>query len=231
MQNRLLAALPAAEFDRLAPHLKPVELALKQVLHQPNQPLEFVYFPTDGMISLITRMQDGSAIETGTVGNEGLVGIPVFLRAERMPVEAFCQIPGSAMRMTSATFQREVTPDLALYRLLQRYTQALFNQSAQSAACNRLHTIEARFCRWMLMTRDRVNDDQFPMTQEFLAEMLGVQRSSVNLIAATIQRAGLIEYRRGQMTILDRAGMEEVACECYAVIREEFDRLVRGSQP
>jgi len=226
MKNRLLTALPKEEYERLQPHLELVSMSLKQVIYEPNEPLRHVYFPKNGVISLLTVMEDGNAVEVATVGNEGMVGLPVFLRAKTIPGLAFSQVPGDALRMKADVFQREVTPSSPLYNLLQRYTQAVFNQISQSAACNRLHSIEERFCRWMLMTQDRVGANQFPLTQEFLAQMLGVRRASVSVVAAMIQKAGLISYNRGKMTIVDREGLENVSCECYAIINAEFERLL-----
>ncbi len=228
-KNRLLATLPTEEYERLEPYLQRVSLEFHQSLYQPNEPIEHVYFPTDGVVSLLNLMENGDAVEVGTVGNEGMVGLPVLLGANTIPGQAFSQIPGAALRMRANVFQREVTPGSPLYNLLLRYTQALLNQIAQSSACNRLHSIEERFCRWMLMTQDRVASNQFPITHEFLGQMLGVRRASVSVVAATIQKAGLITYKRGKMTILDREGLEDVSCECYAIIKGEFERLVGGN--
>ncbi|GAB1544627.1 Crp/Fnr family transcriptional regulator [Scytonema sp. NUACC21] len=228
-KNRLLAALPPEEHQRLLPHLQFITLEYKQVLYQPNEPIEYVYFPNNGVISLLTIMENGEAVEVGTVGNEGFVGLPLFLGANSIPGQAFSQIPGEALRMRAEVFKGKVTPGSPLHNLLQRYTQAMFNQIAQSAACNRLHSIEERFCRWLLMTEDRVGSHQFPITHEFLGQMLGVRRASVSVVAATIQRAGLISYSRGKMTILDREGLEDITCECYGIVKAEFDRLLGGN--
>lgn len=228
LQNRLLAALPAEEYDRLLPYFKPLVPAIKETLYEPNEPIQHVYFINSGVASMLTVMEDGSAIEVGTIGNEGMVGIPVLLGADRIPGQAFMQIPGSVLRMATEDFKRQVTPGTPLHNLLQRYLQALFNQVAQSAACNRLHSLEERFCRWLLMTRDRVPTDEFPMTQEFLSLMLGVHRPSVSEVAGTFQRAGIIRYSRGKITILDRSGLEMAACECYEVVKREFDHLLGG---
>lgn len=227
--NRLLAALPPEEYKRLLPHMETVPLALKQVLYVPNQTIEYVYFPNNGVCSLIVIMEDGSSVEVGTVGNEGMVGIALFLGADRLPSEAFAQVAGNAMRMKADVFKREVFPGSPLHNLLQRYTQTLFNQVGQSAACNRLHCVEERCCRWLLMTQDRVGSDRFPLTQEFLAQMLGVRRASVSAIAAKLQKAGFISYSRGIITIVDRKSLETVSCECYKVVKQEFDRLLGGN--
>ena len=226
VKNLLLAALIPEEYKRLLPYLEPVSLNFKQVLYAPNEVIEYVYFVNHGVVSLVNIMQNGDTVEVATVGNEGMVGLPVFLKAKTIPGEAFTQVAGDALRMRADVFQREVTPSSPLYNRLQRYTQALFNQIAQSAACNRVHSIEERFCRWMLMIQDRVETNQFPLTQEFLSQMLGVRRASVSVVAAIIQKAGLISYKRGKMTILDREGMEDVTCECYAMIKGEFKRLL-----
>ncbi len=225
-QNRLLAALPTEEYERLLPHLELVHMDFKEILYDLNQPIESVYFVLNGVVSILTIMEDLSVSEVGTVGNEGMAGLPLFLGADRVPGQAMSQIPGYAMRMKAEVFKREVIPGIVLYRLLQRYTQAMFNQIAQTAACNRLHTIEERFCRWVLMTHDRVKSDQFPLTQEFLSQMLGVRRSSVSIVASTIQKAGYIQYIRGKMTILDREGLDASSCECYKTIKAEYERLI-----
>ncbi|WP_347242438.1 Crp/Fnr family transcriptional regulator [Nostoc sp. FACHB-888] len=229
MKNQLLAALPSEEYFRLVAYMEFVPLELKQDLYIRNQPIEYVYFLDYGVASMLTVLTDGSAIEVATVGNEGMVGLPVFLGAEKIPGECFIQVSGSGLRMRVDAFKTHITVTSPLYELLQRYTQALFNQIAQSAACNRLHSIEQRMCRWLLMTADRVETATFALTQEFLSQMLGVNRSSVSLTASILQRAGLIDYVRGQMTILDRSGLEDITCECYQVVRGEFERLLNGN--
>lgn len=227
--NRLLAALPREDYERLRPHLETVSLTLKQVLHAPNQAIEDVYFPINAVVSLIIIMEDGSSVEVGTVGNEGMVGIPVLLGAESMQGEMFAQIPGEAARMQAGVFKDQINQGGPFRDLLQRYVQALFNQIAQSSACNGIHSTEQRFCKWMLMTRDRVGSDQFPLTQEFIGQMLGVRRATVSEIASKNQRAGLIEYSRGQVRIRDREGLKDCSCECYGITRGEFDRLLNVS--
>jgi CRP-like cAMP-binding protein len=226
-QNRLLAALPPEVSARLLPHLETVALGLKDIVYAANEPIEHVYFPINGMISMVSLMEDGQAVEVGTIGNEGMVGLPVFLGAESTPGQAFSQVPGEALRMTAEAFTQEVLPEGPLRALLHRYTQALIVQIAQSSACNRLHTDEQRCARWLLMTHDRVGADQFLLTQEFLAEMLGVRRARVNAVAGSLRTGGLIRYSRGLMTILDRRGLEEAACACYGIIKAEYDRLLR----
>lgn len=226
IENRLLASLPEEEYERLLPYLETVSLTHKQVVYAPNEPIEYVYFPKNCVISLVIFMEHGSAVEVGTVGNEGMAGIPVFLGADSIPSDAFCQIPGDALRMRADVFKNTVTPGSPLHYLLQRYTQTVLNQIAQTAACNSVHVIEKRCCRWLLMTHDRVGRDEFPLTQEYLSDMLGVRRASVSAVAASLQKAGLIRYSRGRIEIIDRKGLESAACECYRIVKAEFDRLL-----
>jgi CRP-like cAMP-binding protein len=227
-QNRLLAALPAHEYERLRPHLERTSLGIKESLYEANQPISSVYFPCNVVISLLTVMEDGAAVEVGTIGNEGMVGLPIVLGTETFPGKAFCQIPGAAMRMEAQqAFREEIRRDGPLQDLVRRYTHTLFTQVAQSAACNRLHSIEERCARWLLMAHDRVGADEFALTQEFLSQMLGVRRPSVSIAAGMLQKAGFIRYRRGKIAVLDRPGLESASCECYQVIRQEFDRLFR----
>jgi CRP-like cAMP-binding protein len=226
-QNRLLSALPPAERERLLPHLEPVTATIKQSFYEINEPIGHVYFPCTLVASLVTVMENGAAAEVATVGNEGMVGLPVFLGAERIPSVSFCQVPGSAWRLDAAALREVVQHDGALHSLLHRYTQAMFNQIAQSAACNRLHGVEQRCARWLLQTHDRVGRDQFELTQEFLGQMLGTRRAAVSAAAGALQKAAFIRYSRGRITIVDRAGLEGASCECYRVVRDEFERLIR----
>jgi CRP-like cAMP-binding protein len=226
MKNALLAALPAEEYERLRPRLETVSVKVPEGVYEPGEAVPHVFFPRTGVFSLVTVMPDGATVEFATVGNEGMVGLPVFLGAETMPSRCFCQIESSAERMEAAAFREEVWRGGAFHELLHRYTQALFNQVAQSAACNRLHSIDERCARWLLMTHDRVAADRFDLTQQFLSQMLGVRRPSVSTAAGILQKAGLIQYSRGRITILDRPGLEAASCECYGIIRAEFDRLV-----
>jgi CRP-like cAMP-binding protein len=177
--------------------------------------------------SLVIFMLDGQVVEVATVGNEGMVGLPVFLGAETFSGQAFTQIPGKAVRMQVEVFRDEARQGSSLHEVLHRYTQALFTQVAQSAACNRLHRIEQRCARWLLMTRERVRADQFPLTQEFLAQMLGVRRAGVSEAVSRLQKEGLIQYSRGIITILNRSGLETVSCECYAIVKQEYDHLLK----
>ena len=226
-QNKLLYALPTQEYERLLPYMETVSLNFQQIIYAPNQSIDYVYFPNSGIISLVNITEDGRTIEAAMVGNEGMAGIPVFLGADRMPGQAISQVVGNALRMKADVFKYEVTPDTSLYNLLLRYTQALLNQISQSVACNCLHSVERRCCRWLLMCHDRVRSDQFTLTQELLSQMLGVRRASVSEVAATLQKEGLIRYNRGKITIRDRLGLEATACECYRVVKEEFERLLR----
>lgn len=226
MNNRLLASLPREEYQQLQPYLEPVSLELKQELYQPNVPIEFVYFPLDGMYSLLSLTSEGDLIEVATVGNEGMVGLPVFLGGRQIPGIAMVQIPGDALRMRAEDLRTHVTPGTSLYEMLHRYTQALFNLISQSALCNRVHSIEQRCCRWLLLTHDRVGTDIFPLTHEFLSQMLGVRRAGVSEVAAKLQNAGFIAYKYGKITVMDRAGLEATSCECYELIKVEFQRLI-----
>jgi CRP-like cAMP-binding protein len=224
--NRLLGALPCAEYERILPHLEGIPIATKQVLSEADAPIPHVYFPTGGVVSLVSFMERGAAVEIATIGREGMVGLPVFLGADSMPQRAFGQVSGFAFRMEAGAFRAEVARNDALVRLLNRYTQAMFVQVAQTAACNRVHPVEKRCARWLLQTHDRVGEDVYTLTQEFLAQMLGVQRPSVNAAARTLQKSGLIKYIRGRITIVDREGLESASCACYGIIQREFDRLL-----
>ncbi|KJH73419.1 Crp/Fnr family transcriptional regulator [Aliterella atlantica] len=227
--NRLLASLPLEEYERLKPYLELVDLRLKLELYQPNVPIEFVYFPLVGVCSLLSLTSKGELIEVATIGNEGMVGLPVFLGANQIPGIAIVQVPGEALRMRAEDLQTQVTPGTVLYELLHRYTQALFNLIAQSALCNRVHSIEQRCCRWLLLTHDRVGGDEFPLTHEFLSQMLGVRRAGVSEVASRLQNAGFMSYRYGKIVILDRNGLEATSCECYETIKAEFERLIGGN--
>ncbi|MBD2463482.1 Crp/Fnr family transcriptional regulator [Oscillatoria sp. FACHB-1407] len=226
VNNRLLASLPTEEFEQLQPYLELVSLDFKRELYQPNEPIEFVYFPLKGVCSLLSLTSEGELIEVGTVGNEGMVGLPVFLGAERIPGISMVQIPGNGLKMRAKDLRTQVTPGTALYEVLHRYTQALFNLISQSALCNRVHSIEQRCCRWLLLTHDRVGTDEFSLTHEFLSQMLGVRRAGVSEVAAKLQNAGFISYKYGKISIQDRPGLEVTSCECYALIKTEFERLI-----
>ena len=227
--NRLVAALAVlapSEAEWLTTQIEPVELDLGQVIAESNEPFRHVYFPETAVFSIISRMADG-AVEVGTVGNEGMAGVAVFLDTDASVNETVAQIPGTAGRIESARFVDGVATRPELRRLLNRYTEAYLTQVAQTAACNRLHGIEARCARWLLMTHDRVGEaERFPLTQEYLAIMLGVRRAGVSLAAAALRDAGLIRYSRGAIRVVDRAGLERSACACYGIVRRHFDRLL-----
>ena len=224
--NRLLGALPAEDFERLLPHLETVTLEVKDFLYETDRPIEYVYFPIDCVTSTIATMRDGRTVEVGTIGKEGMDGLPVFLGAQTAPLASFCQVPGDAARMTAEALRSEVRPGDRLYELLRRFTEATLVFAAQSSACNRLHSVEQRCSRWILHTHDRVGKDEFYLTQEFLSQMLGVRRASVSEVASAFQGEGLISYRRGNLRIVDRCGLEAVTCECHGVITKEFERLL-----
>ena len=226
VSNHLLAALSQEEYERLLPNLEPVSLSIKQVLYEPNEPIEYAYFINSGATSLLNLMQDGQTIEAATVGKEGMIGVPLLLGTTQIPLQVIVQIPGDGLRMKADVFKAQVSWGCPLHTLLLRYMQTLMNQISQTAACNRLHSVEGRCCRWLLMTQDRVESDSFPLTQEFLSFMLGVRRASVSEVAATLQKSGLINYHRGQITIRDRKGLEAACCECYQSTQQEFKRLL-----
>jgi CRP-like cAMP-binding protein len=222
--NHLLDALTEQDRAALLPGLEHIPLVNEASVYEPNERIETVYFPTSGIISMISAMENGS-VEVGTVGREGMAGLPVMLHTDSMPTRAFVQVKGEAMVMPTERFREAMQASPAFSRLLYRYAQALFDQVAQSVACNRLHVLEERCARWVLMTADRVGDTNIHLKHEFLAEMLGVHRPAVTLAARALQRAGLIRYARGVIDVLDRAGLEAASCECYAVVRGSFERL------
>lgn len=224
--NRLLGLLPSKDYERLRPHLERIPLEYRQSLYRANKPIEFVYFIEAGVGSLVNTMANGEAAEVGTIGNEGVVGLPLLLGDDKAPTAVYVQVPGTGLRMEAAAFQAELARSPTMQVVMLRYAHALFNQVAQSAACNQFHTLQQRCCRWLLMTHDRMQSDEFLLTQEFLAMMLGVQRTGVTKAARDLKRRGLIEYRRGAVTILDRRGLKQLSCECYAVSKKEFDRLL-----
>jgi CRP-like cAMP-binding protein len=221
--NRLLAVLPPPEADALAAHLEPVFLPVERVLYERDAPIEHVYFPTRGVVSMVSSMETGSIVEIATVGREGMVGIPIVLGQDTTTHRAFVQVPGEGVRIEVAAYRALLPRAPGLQALTMRYALALF---AQIAACNRAHAVESRCARWLLMTHDRVQDTSFSLTQEFLAQMLGVRRPTVSIAAGMLQRAGLIDYVRGIITVTDRARLEAAACECYRRIRDEHERLL-----
>ncbi|MDJ0647274.1 MAG: Crp/Fnr family transcriptional regulator [Xenococcaceae cyanobacterium MO_188.B19] len=224
--NQILAALPQSEYQRLAPHLKQVSLFGGKVLQEPNEPIKEIYFPNQAMISLVSIMSDGSTTEIGLIGNEGMAGLPAILGGNSTTSRSIVQIPGSAMVLPAEVLKREFHRAGKLQELLLIYTQALLTQVSQSAACNRQHTIEARLARWLLSVQDCVLSDELPLTQEFIANMLGTRRSGVTVAAGTLQKAGMIRYNRGKITITNQKDLETTACECYRLVQREFIRLL-----
>jgi CRP-like cAMP-binding protein len=223
--NRLLASLPAEEFSRLLPYLEPVAHPAKTCLCEPDNPIRHVYFPTAGVISLLAVKTPSTAIEAGMVGREGFVGLPVFLGTDRSTGLCMVQLPLQAVRMAADDFRAVVPRDGSLHALLLRYTHFLLCQISQSLACCATHAVEKRFCRWLLTVHDRADNDEFPLTHAFVASMMGVRRASVSTVAAGLQQRGLIGYERGRLTVLDRAGLESIACGCFRVVRSEWERL------
>lgn len=225
-QNHLLAALPAADLEPWAAHLELVALPLGKMLYEHGGQMQHAYFPTTAIVSLHYVMASGVASESAGVGNEGVVGISLFLGGNTMPDSAVVQTAGHAYRLERRWLMQEFNRAGTLQHLLLRYTQALLTQMAQTAACNRHHAVEQQLCRWLLLTLDRLPSNELTMTQELIATMLGVRRESVTEAAGNLQRAGCISYRRGHITVLDRAGLETRVCECYAVVKQEIDRLL-----
>ncbi|MFN2480267.1 MAG: Crp/Fnr family transcriptional regulator [Pyrinomonadaceae bacterium] len=224
--NRLLAALPTEDYERLLPSLKPVTFSLGDVIYESQGQMDYVYFPTTSHVSLLYTMVNGSTAEVGLVGNEGLVGIALFMGGDTTPNRAIVQGAGDALRMSAAAMREEFKKGGEFQLALLRYTQALITQISQTAVCNRLHTTEQRLSRWMLMTHDRTHRDELEMTHEFISNMLGILRESVSISAHRLQDKGAISYARGRIKILDRQILEECACECYQVVRVEHDRLL-----
>jgi CRP-like cAMP-binding protein len=229
VRNRILGALPPAEAQRLGEAMTPLTLTIKTVLFEPGQRVDAVHFPLDGVVSLVTPLEDGAIVEVATVGNEGVVGVPV-VPGGSLAVRAISQVAGRTLRMETSTFLAELARRGALFDVVESYVQALFGQISQAAACNRLHSNEERLSRWLLMSHDRVGVDEFAITHEFLGQMLGSRRATVTLSAGILQAAGLIRYQRGHVTIIDRPGLEGVSCECYAVIKKELDRALIASK-
>ncbi len=225
-QNQLLAALPTADFERLAPHLEGVPLRVGEVLYEPGGRMLHAYFPTDAVVSLHYVTESGEAAETAGVGNEGVVGIALFMGGDTTPSSAVVQVAGHAYRLESRLLKQEFKRAGLMQRLLLRYTQALITQMSQTAACNRHHSVEQRLCRWLLLTLDRVPSSELVLTQELIAVMLGVRREGITEAAGRLQRAGFIRYRRGHISVLDRTGLEAATCECYAVVKKEVSRLL-----
>jgi CRP-like cAMP-binding protein len=225
-QNHLLDALPAADYERLTAHAELVPLKLGDVLYEPGTKLRHVYFPTTAIVSLLYVMEDGASAEIAIVGNEGILGISLFMGGETTPSRAVVQSAGHAYRLRAQLLKDEFGRFGPMMHLLLRYTQALITQMSQTAVCNRHHSIDQQLCRWLLLSLDRLSSNELSMTQELIANMLGVRREGVTESAGKLQDAGLIRYRRGKITVLDRPGLEDRCCECYQVVKAEFDRLL-----
>ena len=225
-KNRLLAALPREEYERILPHLGHVSFSLGEVVYESGGQMDHIYFPTTAIVSLLYTMENGSSAEMGVSGNEGVVGVALFIGGDTMPNRAVVQSAGAAVRMRAKALQDEFGRGGAFQRLLLRYTQALLTQMSQTAVCNRLHAIEQQLCRWLLLSHDRLDTDELVMTQELIANMLGVRREGVTVAARRLQDQGLISYVRGHIRILDRRGLEAAVCECYKVVKDEYDRLL-----
>jgi len=225
-QNHLLAALPASDYRRLASHLELVPMKLGDVLYESGVQLQYVYFPTTSILSLLYVMEDGASAEIAIVGNEGILGISLFMGGETTPSRAVVQSAGHAFRLKAALLKHEFGRFGPTMHLLLRYTQALITQMAQTAVCNRHHSVDQQLCRWLLLSLDRLQTNELSMTQELIANMLGVRREGVTEAAGKLQDVGLISYRRGRITVLDRQGLEARSCECYQVVKTEFDRLL-----
>ena len=223
-ENLLLASLPRSERELIARHLEPIEMPVGMPIYQEGEPLTHAYFPIVGVISIVSAMDQGT-VEVGTVGREGMLGLPILLFTPSTTTRAFMQVPGHGWRCSAEALLEAVDESRALSRLLHRYIQALFEQVAQSVACNRLHTLEERCARWLLMVHDRMDGEILPLKQAFLADMLGVHRPAVTLAAGALQSAGLISYSRGKVHVIDRDGLESAACACYRIVRDSFARL------
>jgi len=224
--NRLLAALPREEYERLRPHLERVPLPKGKVIYESGDRVRYAYFLTSGMLSLLSSARDGSTVEVALVGVEGMAGLPAVLRVERSPYRVMAQIRGEALRITARRIREAFDDSPVLRDLLLRYAHSLLTQVSQSALCNRFHTVDERLCRWLLVTRDRAGSDSFELTQEFLSHMLGAPRTSVTTAAATLRRAGLIRYSRGRITVTDLAGLEAASCECYQMVKQIADKFM-----
>lgn len=229
VENLLLGALPQEEWGAFISHLEPVDLPNDQILYHAQQSLSHVYFPYSGVISLLSVTREGGTIEVGMIGNRGVLGVQVILGVDTTPHQVLVQVPGTAVRIKSARLIEAVDQHPVLRKLLLRYSYALFLQITQSAVCNRFHSVEERIARWLLDTQDRTASSTLPYTQELLSNILGVNRVSVTLAAGGLQKLGLISYSRGQIRIVDRAGLKVTSCECYAIIRQEYDHLLTAT--
>jgi CRP-like cAMP-binding protein len=225
-QNLLFHSIPQVEWDRLSPHLEPIAMPLGKVLYEPGVTMSHVYFPTTAIVSLLYALENGSSAEIAITGYEGCVGVSIFMGGESTSSRAVVQSAGNGYRIKSSILLDEFNQNGPVMHLLLRYTQALITQMSQTAVCNRHHTLDQQFCRWLLLSLDRLPSNQLDMTQELIANMLGVRREGVTEAALKVQKAGLISYSRGHITILDRSGLEKRTCECYQVVKSEYDRLL-----
>lgn len=230
VRNRLLRRLPAQVFERLRPHLKPLSFKSGHVLYEAHSPIEFVYFPYNCVISAVTMLENGDGIEVGTIGNEGAAGLTAFLGPLNAPHRLLVQVPGEGARIAAETLQEEARTNQSLHNLLLKHHHAFLAQICQSVACNGLHPLFKRCCRWLLMTHDRVEGDEIPLTHEFLSFMLAVRRSGVTETLHALQEQGLISNSRGTITIVDRKGLEAASCECYRIVVDEYERLLGGGE-
>lgn len=228
-ENQILAALPDREYQRLIPNLELVTLSNRQLLYNIGETIKYVYFPHQALVCFLSLLEDGSTTEVGAIGKDGMVGLPVCWGGNSTNIQAIVQVPGYAMRMKAEQLKTEFDRGDVLQRLLLLYTQALFSQVAQTAACNRHHTVEQRLARWLLTAQEHIEADELELTQEFISQMLGTRRSGITVAATNLQQAGMIRYSRGKITVLDREKLKLAACECYSVIKQEFSRLL-GSE-
>jgi CRP-like cAMP-binding protein len=225
-ENRILSALPREEYERVTARAEPLRLPAGRVLCRAGEQLRHAYFPRGGMLSLLSVMEDGSSVEVGMVGHEGVVGIPAVLRVETMPYQVTVQLPGNVLRVGAAALREEFNRGGKLQDVVLRYMHTLLMQLSQSAACNRFHTLEQRLCRWLLISRDRARTDNFNLTQEFISQMMGAPRARVTIVAGNLQREGLISYTRGKVRIVDVRRLEATACECYRVVNEQISHFI-----
>jgi CRP-like cAMP-binding protein len=225
--NRILTALDPQTWQQIEPKLERIQLQQRELLHDYDVPIEYVYFPENCVASIVGVMKDGTAVETATVGNEGMAGIMVFFGSDRMAAQAFCQVTGDAIRMKASDFRQILTAP-SVHTIMGRYAQGFVTQIGQSSACNRMHAMTQRCARWLLQTHDRVARDEFGLTQDFIAQMLGVRRATVTEAAGALQEAGAIRYRHGKITVTDRPVLERMSCECYQIVAREFARLLHG---
>ena len=227
-QNRILASLPAAEYERISSHLVEVSLPLGEIIQRPEQKIEFVYFPENSLVSLLAVLEDGETVEAGVIGYEGFVGVPVVLGVQSGTTQALIQGAGSAQRIKSQALRALINEGGQLQSLLLRFTHTLFTQIAQTAACNRAHDLNQRLARWLLLSHDRLRKEEFILTHEFLSRMLGTRRAGVSVAANGLRQGGIIDYSRGRVRIKNRKGLEQAACECYGVVKADYDALFKA---